>query len=491
MLARSDGISLRRPLRLGRVMLRATLWATVLVAMALAPSSCGDGEQTPSAPGDRPNVVLILADDLDNSVFERSTLHSAWVPEGTSFTNAVVTTPLCCPSRASILRGQYAHNTDLWRNSNAQPNGGAAYFRSHGLDERTVATILQANGYRTWFGGKYLNGYAPAGGRRGYVPPGWDSWQAYLGYLAANVDGRTTPFFPQHYTDWLSERAATFIEDQRGSSQPFFMKIAPYDTHEPLLIPPRHSKAYLGQRAPRPPSFDEADVSDKPTYVRENRPVSKRKAAEYGKRQVERMQSALTLEDLCTNVIKALERTNQLGDTYLIFTSDNGYHMGLHRLVEDKGTPYVESVEVPFVVRGPGVPEDASFEQLVANIDIAPTALDLAGVKVPGWMDGRSLRPFFDGGNSAPDSWRTALLIENVEGAGEITPRPAYAGVRYREEVYVEYDADREEEYYDLKTDPYQLENRPEEASQAMKDKLAALKECAGDSCRKADRPYP
>ena len=127
-------------------MLRSTLLAAILVAMALTPSACGDGEQTPSPPGDRPNVVLILADDLNNSVFERSTLRSVWVPEGTSFTNAVVTTPLCCPSRASILRGQYARNTGLWRNDNAKPNGGAAYFRSQGLDERSVATLLQANG---------------------------------------------------------------------------------------------------------------------------------------------------------------------------------------------------------------------------------------------------------------------------------------------------------------------------------------------------------
>jgi N-acetylglucosamine-6-sulfatase len=462
----------------GRAILRGTLWVTILVAMALGCSSCG--ERVSSPPGDRPNVVLILADDLDKSVFERSTLHSPWVPKGTSFTNALVTTPVCCPSRASILRSQYAHNTGLWKE-----NGGAAYFRSHGLDERTVATILQANGYKTWFGGKYVNGYGAAGGAQGYVPPGWDSWQAYLGSMAANVDGQRTSFSPRHYTDWLSERAETFIEDQRGSSQPFYMEIAPYDTHPPLVIPLRHSKAYLEQRAPRPPSFDEADVSDKPTYVRQRMPVSKRKAAEYDKQQVKRMQSALTLEDLCTNVIEALERTDQLGDTYLIFTSDNGYHMGVHRLREAKGTPYVESVEVPFVVRGPGIRAGGSFEQLVANIDIAPTALDLAGVKVPSWMDGRSLSPFFDG--SAPDRWRTALLIENMGGPGKI-PRPPYSGVRYQEEVYVEY-ADGEKEYYDLKTDPYQLENRPEDASQAMKDKLAALKECAGDNCRKADRP--
>jgi N-acetylglucosamine-6-sulfatase len=469
-------------------MLRGALLATVLVATALAFSSCGgkdekpEVDETPPA-GDRPNLILVLADDLDKSVFERSTLDSPWVPEGASFTNAVATTPLCCPSRASILRGQYAHNTGLWRNKNEQPNGGAAYFREEKLDQRTVATILHANGYRTWFGGKYLNGYHTAGGSQGYVPPGWDSWQAYLGDAAANVDGRTTRFFPRHYTDWLSERAETFIEDQRGSSRPFYMHVAPLDTHEPLSIPPRHRAAYPQQRAPRPPSFDEADLSDKPAWVRGQPPVNDRRAAEYDRLQVERMRSALTLEDLCRRVIDALERTDQLDDTYLVFVSDNGYHIGLHRMKSPKGSPYVESHEVPFVVRGPGVPAGASFDRLVANVDIAPTVLDLAGVGVPSWMDGRSLRPFFDG--TAPDSWRTSLLVENMGGAGD---RPPYSGVRHQDEVYVEYGSG-ETEYYDLKSDPHQLENRPQDAPQTIRDELAALEDCAGDGCRQADRP--
>jgi N-acetylglucosamine-6-sulfatase len=478
-------------LRMVRVTLRATLLAMVLVVTVLVCSSCGgEGEKTEaektSSPADRPNVILVLADDLDKSVFERSTLDLVWAPQGTSFTNALATTPVCCPSRASILRGQYAHNTGLWRNNNEQPNGGATYFRDKRLDQHTVATILHADGYKTWFGGKYLNGYHTAGGSQGYVPPGWDSWQAYLGDAAANVDGRATRFFPRHYTDWLSERAETFIEDQRGSSQPFYMHIAPLDTHEPLSIPPRHRAAYPEQRAPRPPSFDEADLSDKPAWVRDQPPVNDRRAAEYDRLQVTRMQSALTLEDLCREVIDALERTNQLGDTYLMFTSDNGYHMGLHRVKSPKGSPYAESHEVPFVVRGPGVPAGASFEELAANIDIAPTVLDLAGVTVPSRMDGRSLRPFFDG--SAPDLWRTSLLIENMEGTGEREPRPPYSGVRHRDEVYVEYTSG-ETEYYDLKADPYQLENRPQDAPQVMKDELSALKECAGDGCKKADRP--
>jgi N-acetylglucosamine-6-sulfatase len=484
--------------------------AMVFFATALVCSSCGEQAQkqtetrtsspadtTPNAlpektghkaswPHDKPNVVLILADDLDESVFERSTLDLPWVPKGMSFTNALATTPLCCPSRASILRGQYAHNTGLVRNDNDQPQGGAAYFRHRRLDERTVATILQARGYKTWFGGKYLNGYGAAGGSLGYVPPGWDSWQAYISAANANVDGQIV-YFPllEHYTDWLFERAEKFIEAQQGSSRPFYMYIAPWDPHEPLYIPLRHRGAYLGQRAPRPPSFDEADVSDKPGWVRDEPPVNYRRTAEFDQWHVLRMQSALTLEDLCTNVIEALERTNQLDDTYLIFTSDNGFHLGLHRIRETKGTPYVESHEVPFVVRGPGVPAGASFDELAANIDIAPTVLDLARVTVPSWMDGRSLKPFLDG--SAPGSWRTSLLVENMESPGK-KPRPPYSGIRQRDEVYVEY-ASSEKEYYNLKKDPYQLENRPQDAPQAMKGKLSALKECAGDGCRQADRP--
>ena len=254
------------------------------------------------------------------------------------------------------------------------------------------------------------------------MPPGWDSWQAYRGDAAANVDGRPNGFFPRHYTDWLSERAETFIENQRGSSQPFCMHIAPLDTHEPLSIPPHHGAAYPGQQAPRPPTFDEDDLSDKPAWVRGQPPVNDRRAAEFDQLQVRRMRSALTLEDLCRSVIDALERTDQLGDTYLVFVSDNGYHMGLHRMKAPKGSPYVESHEVPLVVRGPGVPAGASFDRLVANIEIAPTALDLAGVRVPSWMDGTSLRPFFDG--TAPGSWRTSVLIENMgaSATGPLTP---------------------------------------------------------------------
>jgi arylsulfatase A-like enzyme len=422
----------------------------------------------------RPNVILILADDLDKSVFSRTTLDSAWADEGMSFSNALDTTSLCCPSRASILRGQYAHNTGLVNNDNSEPDGGAKYFRKEGLDRRTLATLLKAGGYETWFGGKYLNGYEAVGGFGGYVPPGWDSWQAYLGASQADVDGRTITF-RRHYTDWLSARASRFIGKGRDASKPFFMEIAPLDTHEPLFVPPRHARAYSNAHAPRPPSFDEKDVSDKPRWVRNQPPLSAAAIASFDQKQVLRMRSALTLEDLSKNVMTTLKRAHQLDNTYLIFTSDNGYQMGLHGIRAAKFMPYTEAHEVPFVVMGPGVPVGASVDELVANMDIAPTVLDLAGVNQPGWMDGRSFEPLL--GRQATGAWRDSLLIE---GAKSGSPRrSAYSGVRRKDEIYVRYGSG-EEEFYDLRKDPYQLESRPRDAPASLKEKLGPSRTVPG-----------
>jgi N-acetylglucosamine-6-sulfatase len=457
------------------------IWTTILLISGDRGPAKTEA-RTPHSRG-RPNVILILADDLDKSVFSRTTLDSAWVTEGASFSNALATTSLCCPSRASILRGQYAHNTGLVNNDNFEPGGGAQYFREEGLDRRTMATLLKGVGYETWFGGKYLNGYETAGGGSGYVPPGWDSWQAYLSSSQADVNGHKITF-QGHYTDWLSSHASKFILRRRDPPKPFFMQIATFDTHEPLFVPSRHARAHSNARAPYPPSFDEKDVSDKPRWVRNQVPLSSDVIASFDRQQVLRMRSALTLEDLSKNVMAALRRAHQLDNTYLIFTSDNGYQMGLHGIKERKFMPFTESHEVPFVVRGPGVSAGASFDELVANIDIAPTVLDLAGVKEPGWMDGRSFKPLL--GRDALVAWRNSLLIEGVKS--DSPKRPAYSGVRRQDEIYVRYESS-EEEFYDLRNDPYQLKSRPQDTPASLKKKLEALKSCAGDGCRQAEGP--
>ena len=434
-----------------------------------------------AAPEGGPNVILILADDLDRSVFSRSTLDTAWRPEGTSFTNALATTSLCCPSRASIFRGQYTHNTGLVNNLNEEPGGGARFFRQSGLEDETLATLLQDGGYETWFGGKYLNGYEDAGGWEGHVPPGWDIWQAYLNERTVNREGVVVS--PEgHYTDWLSGEAVRFIENRQGSSRPFFMQISAWDTHAPLQVPERHRDAYPHAQAPRPPSFNETDVSDKPDWVAEKSALRPEEIARYDRLQAARMRSALTLEDLSRSVMSALSRTERRDDTYVIFTSDNGFHMGLHRIRGAKWTPYTEAHEVPLAVRGPGVPGGRSFDDLVTNTDIAPTVLDLAGLPAPGWMDGESFAPFLDG--AAPEAWRSSVLIEGAKGT--YYERPGYSGVRREDEVYVEYDSG-DREYYDLSRDPYQLVNRPKAVPQTMEEDLQALKNCSGDACRRVE----
>ena len=204
--------------------------------------------------------------------------------------------------------------------------------------------------------------------------------------------------------------------------------------------------------------------------------------ARFDRRQGARMRSALTLEDLSRDVFSALSRTEQQDDTYVIFTSDNGFHMGLHRVRGAKWTPYMEAHEVPFAVRGPGVPRGKSYGALVTNTDIAPTVLDLAGLLAPEWMDGSSLAPFLDG--RPPEAWRSSVLIEGVKGT--YYERPAYSGVRREDDVYVRYDTGNEE-YYDLLKDPYQLVNRPEAVPRSMEEDLRDLENCSGDACREAE----
>jgi N-acetylglucosamine-6-sulfatase len=464
-------------MRLATATLRNLLAAAVVgVLGVLAP---GPQAEVADAAA-RPNVILILADDLDQELFQHSSLDGPWNSQGMRFNNALVTTSLCCPSRASILRGQYSHNTHLTQNLNSHPHGGARYFRRSGLDRQTLATLLRGGGYTTWFGGKYLNGYEDAGGSSGYVPPGWSHWEAYLKGKAANVDGRRISF-KQHPTDWLSQEAVHFIQGQQRSSRPFYMQIAPFDVHaEPKRIPERHRDAYQNARLPTPPSFNEADVSDKPPWIQNLPRISESKKRQYTTTYRKRLQSTLTLKDLCRRVVGALSRTHELDNTYLIFTTDNGFVMGIHRIKQGKNTPYNEAHEVPFVVRGPHVPKGSSTDRLAANIDIAPTALDLANIRTPRWMDGRSLVPLLDG--TSPSWWRTSLLIE-----GNFGPQPSYAGVRSRSSVYVRY-ATGEKEYYDLVHDPYQLRSKPAAAPKAIKNQLQRLKSCSGAACRRADR---
>ena len=476
----------------------------VLVLLVFVVAACS-GESVKKT-DTRPNILLILTDDQSPStVEEMPTVKAELASEGLSFRNAFITTPECCPSRATILTGRYAHNHGIF--SSSEPEGGEQGFKDRKLDQDTIATRLHAAGYTTGLFGKYLNGY-----KERYVPPGWDSWFAYTHYggpgrkFQVNSDGKLQSFREDeiHQTDLARERAKRFVTAH--ASEPWFAYVAPKEPHAPHDPPPRHAHDFDGVALPEPPSFDVVDPSQ-PGDVRDLPPLSgdarswlkvvhkynyenmleevgdpssisdaRSWLAEEYEGQLEDLQ---TVDDLVAGLLGTLEETGQLERTYVFYMTDNGYLLGEHRLV-GKRLPYEESIRTPLLVRGPDVPAGQSRGQLVGNLDIAQTFAELADVSPPAKVDGRSLVPLLT--ENPPQEWRDAQLLENS----------SWSGVRTERYAYFEYE-NGERELYDLHKDPYELKSIDESADPALladlRARLEALRHCTGDSCRKADGP--
>ncbi len=463
---------------------------------------------------DRPNVVLIVADDLDLAAAERMpNVANLLRDRGTSFANAFVTTPVCCPSRASILRGQYVHNHGTLTNTGR--DGGFPTFRRLGREDSTLATWLDDAGYRTALFGKYLNGF-PKGVDPAYVPPGWDDWYgissrqpAYFDYqLNENGDLRSYGQDPAAYsTDVLAARLDAFVEAAASGQEPFFAYVSPLAPHWPATPAPRHADAFAGEAAPRPPSFDEADVADKPAYVGAAPSLSDDHLAQIDELHRQRLRSLLALDELVAALVATLEETGALDRTLLVFTSDNGLLAGQHRLPGGKQVPYDEAIRVPLLLRGPGVPAGRVVDPIALNVDLAPTIAELAGAEIPDFVDGRSLLPLLS--SAPPPAWRQGFLVELfgvVRARNQPAPDPAeadddgpavppYRALRTADALYVEYETG-ERELYDLRADPHQLDNLAPAADSAalapFSARLADLAECATDACRAAeDAPAP
>jgi arylsulfatase A-like enzyme len=450
-------------------------------------------EDEAGSPADSPNIVFVLTDDLDyTSAQQMPQIGSLVRDEGASFENAFVSFPVCCPSRATILTGLYAHNSGV--KGNSPPSGGFQKFRNDGTEENTVASSLQEGGYRTAFFGKYLNGYGR--GDRTYVPPGWDEWYGKLDGqklydYSINENGEEVSYGSEEgdfFTDVLSGQASDFIRRAAPEDRPFFAYVAPTAPHTPATPAERHEGTFSEDEVLQPPSFDEEDVSDKPSWVRNMDRISNKQASQIEKRHQKRLNSMLAVDEMTASLVQELEDAGELDNTFIVFTSDNGFHGGEHRIKGGKRTPYEESARVPLFVRGPGVPAGSKVEELALNTDFAPTFAALAGVDFP--ADGRSLVPLL-GGEDAP--WRTSILLEaftNEEARGEQASLPNYQVVRTETHKYVEYE-NGEAELYDLANDPYELESIHETADLALlkdlKAKLDALKSCAEEGCREAE----
>jgi arylsulfatase A-like enzyme len=443
----------------------------------------------------RPNILFILADDLDvEGASHMPRLKALIADQGITFTSFFVTETICCPSRASILTGQYPHNHQIL--FNVPPLGGFAKFRERGGETSTIATWLRAAGYRTALFGKYMNGY-PANTPQ-YVPPGWAAWHGtfdnenYFNYRV-NEDGTVRSYGdkPEEYeTDVNAAKIVRFLEEAESrDSEPWFVYFAPYAPHGdprlglgqegPALPAPRHNAAFPNAMAPRTPSFNEADVSDKPAHVRRAR-LTPGQEAVLDQLYRERLRSLLAVDEAIDRFVRTLTRLGELPNTYVIFTSDNGYHLGQHRFMSGKFTLYEEDTRVPAFIRGPGVPVKQRRDDLALNIDWAPTFAELAGANAPETVDGRSLVPLLLHRPAVKD-WRQDFLVEIYRPTGDIE-----RALRTRTQSYAEYSRGPRE-LYDLRADPYQLRNLftgDTSAVAALSRRLNDLAVCAGRSCR-------
>jgi arylsulfatase A-like enzyme len=471
---------------------RARSWIAALLAAGIG--GCGGAavstpSAVPSPPVRHPNFVFLLTDDLDVRTSDMLPRLPALIGQhGLTFTRAYVTQSLCAPSRASILTGQYPHNHRVIDNTG--PDGGFSAFR-RGPERATLAVWLRAAGYRTALVGKYLNGY-PSAGRPDYIPPGWDEWQAqltdltqdrYINYFL-NENGTVRGYGTkeeEYQTDVLARKATTFIEKAVNDGKPFFLYLATDAPHLPAISAPRHATMMPGTQAPRVPSFNEADVSDKPAFVRNADLLQTQDIRKLDRMETNRVRTMLSVEDMLSSVLSVLAANQILDNTYVIFTSDNGLMLGEHRLVLTKNLGYEEAIRVPLIVMGPGISAATRDDQHpVLNVDFTPTLAELAGISVPPNLDGRSFVPLLRG-ESVTD-WRKDLLAETISYTGGVS-----ATLRTADYAYTELESN-ERELYDMRTDPYQtasLHRRADPALlQTLSARLAQLVICRGAACR-------
>ncbi len=456
-------------------------------ATAVAPSADGTA-------GQRPNIVFVLTDDLSMNLLRFMPHVEAMAQHGLTFSNYFVSDSLCCPSRSSIFTGDFPHDTGVWGNFGR--TGGFHAFLARGEQHRTFAVALQHAGYQTAMMGKFLNGYleAPGQSRDGavsrlpatYVPPGWSNWEvAGWGYpeynYLLNANHSLELFGGQasdYLTDVLARKGVGFVDAAAHSGKPFFLELATFAPHSPYVPAPRNAHDFPGLQAPRGPNFD-VIPTHAPQWLSAHRPLRARQITRIDSAFRRRAQSVESVDQMIGAIEAALRADGVAQNTYVVFSSDNGLHTGEYRLMPGKLTAFDTDIHVPLIVTGPGVPEGATVDQMAENVDLAKTFAGLAGARLP--SDGHSLEPLLTG--AAPSSWRDAVLVEHrgshlsvldpdFQQSASGSPT-TYEAMRTSAFLYVEY-ADGEREFYDLRTDPFELHNLAGRLTRAGRRRLHA-----------------
>jgi N-acetylglucosamine-6-sulfatase len=520
----------------------AVALAIATVAAALA-AGCGgnDGAEIEPDPhyGVQPNFVFILTDDQNLAQFDRRTMPNTvrlLADHGTSLTRFYTPTPLCCPSRAALLTGQYGHNNGVLSNVPGYPLLGEP--------ENLLPDWLQRVGYQTALVGKWLNGYQHTVDKNQEEPPGWDKYHGLIGahgyydFKASNNGHKDIYERTEYLGRWIERTSIDMVRKLAEDEDPFFLQVNPLTPHVENFIaesggrcggeavPARRDlRRFAGSGLPNSPSINEPSISDKPTFLSEKPPLTQEQLQELALRYECRAEALRSLDRSIGRIVRALAVTGELKNTVVIFMSDNGTFHGEHRLPGGKGLAYDEAAHMPAVLRVPeafrgGAPIVRHVDEPTMNIDVVPTIVDLAGTRpcVEGddgeecrVMDGRSLVPLLEGDERAWPRDRPILheLDLNVEGVdvGRGTSC-RFVGVRQGRWLYVRHTevpdpvtgacVEREvTEIFDVERDPYQLRNlslspvtagRRADAVERRLDELTTeLQDCAGIEGRDAE----
>jgi arylsulfatase A-like enzyme len=495
--------------------------AVLIVAGACSGSSSHHASPSTTAvtKARKPNVVFVLVDDMDMSeIGYLPTVRKLIAAQGMSLDDYYISNSLCCPSRTTMLRGEYAHDTGV--HSNAGPSGGFGAAFHGGDTSSTIGDWMQSAGYATALFGKFLNGYPGQAGRT-YQPSGWTDWggaidsaQAYGEYNYNVIRNGKVVHYGKKAVDYGSTvytgYAKNFIARETKQNKPFFMYLAYFAPHQPATPAPRDLAKFANATAPRPPSFNLANLAGKPEWLRKVPLMSPALIAQVDALYRRRIRSLQAVDRDVAALYAELRADGQLDNTYFVFTSDNGFHLGEYRLPAGKRTPYDDDIHVPFYVRGPGIAPGSHSDAIGGNVDLPETFGAIAGAKLPSIEEGRSLLDVFHG-NGASDT-RHAYLLEHwpepqanqdndvnpqTDGAlatAEPSDIPEYFGVRTAHILYVEY-VTGERELYDVATDPYELHNLAGQASKATLDAwhryLVPLEDCHGQLCVRDDAQPP
>ena len=489
----------------------------------------GAEETAANAP---PNIILFMTDDQDVTAHSLDFMQNLSVhfrAKGMEFLNYYVPTGLCCPSRATVLRGQYCHNTKVFDNgdlSNSTYKSGAwDKFVEEGLEEETIATMLQSVGYETALIGKYLNGYMGPEAAE-HVPPGFDHWMAMLrlyfyGPVFSENGVKVELNDTVYQTDFIRDWVVDFLTTKRDKSKPFFLMVTPFAPHTPATPAKRHEGMFEGAQFPRFESFNPSDEiqQTRPAWIKDLPSLTQDQIDSMDNFYQNRLESLQAVDEALGKIVATLRDLSLEDNTYFFYTADNGQHFGSYRIPAGKRQAYESDVLVPFLVRGPGITPGVRSTQVVQSVDLAPTFLELAtrnsekrpiAASYP--LDGESMVPLLH--EEVPASpkvnqFRWAALLEMYGGSSNIGLRYKNMSAWYHNHMFPNtYQAIRvvngpgcaidanllyvewctgEQELYNMTVDPHQVSNIVEstdlELINNLSRLLAGLGDCEGSSC--------